>query len=100
MLGSEYGEQDRKAAVLYEYETFKATKGESLLDTYIRYLQVINDLKKCRYSKDNSEDQAWMESNSDSDQGINANMVFMAQIEKVLSDSEASSSSANEKISE
>nr|GFB42385.1 DUF4219 domain-containing protein/UBN2 domain-containing protein [Tanacetum cinerariifolium] len=25
MLGSEYGEQDRKAVVLYEYETFKAT---------------------------------------------------------------------------
>nr|GEY68458.1 hypothetical protein [Tanacetum cinerariifolium] len=38
MLGSEYGEQDRKAAVLYEYETFKATEGELLLaltfDTY------------------------------------------------------------------
>nr|GFA91828.1 hypothetical protein [Tanacetum cinerariifolium] len=47
MLGSEYGEQDKKAAVLYEYETFKDTKGELLLDTYIRYLQVINDLKKC-----------------------------------------------------
>nr|GFC74086.1 hypothetical protein [Tanacetum cinerariifolium] len=31
---------------------------------------------------------------------INANMVFMAQIEKALSDSEASSSSADEKISE
>nr|GFB40188.1 hypothetical protein [Tanacetum cinerariifolium] len=31
---------------------------------------------------------------------INENMVFMAQIEKVLSDSEASSSSADEKISE
>nr|GFB51390.1 hypothetical protein [Tanacetum cinerariifolium] len=44
-----------KAAVLYEYETFKATKGELLLDTYIRYLQVINDLKKCGYSKDNCE---------------------------------------------
>nr|GEY93982.1 hypothetical protein [Tanacetum cinerariifolium] len=44
MLGSEYGEQDRKAAVLYEYETFKATEGELLLDTYIRYLLVINDL--------------------------------------------------------
>nr|GEZ22230.1 hypothetical protein [Tanacetum cinerariifolium] len=53
MLGSEYDEQDRKAAVLYEYETFKATEGELLLDTYIRYLQVINDLKKCGYSKDN-----------------------------------------------
>nr|GEW05469.1 hypothetical protein [Tanacetum cinerariifolium] len=53
MLDSEYGEQDRKAAVLYEYETFKATEGELLLDTYIRYLQVINELKKCGYSKDN-----------------------------------------------
>nr|GEZ15466.1 nucleolar protein 58-like [Tanacetum cinerariifolium] len=47
-----------------------------------------------------AEDLAWMESSSDSDQEINANMVFMAQIEKVLSDSEASSSSADEKISE
>nr|GEU86842.1 hypothetical protein [Tanacetum cinerariifolium] len=186
MLGFEYGEQDRKAAVLYEYETFKATEGELLLDTYIRYLQVINDLKKCGYSKDNrelnfkflnnlqpewkqyatmmrqnknlmdinvdalynifkqnqgdvndamgskkktivkarvkdyeyektkmllakkdedeqvllAEDQAWMELSSDSNQEINANMVFMAQIEKVLSDSEASSSSADEKIFE
>nr|GEV33148.1 hypothetical protein [Tanacetum cinerariifolium] len=218
MLGSEYGEQDRKAAVLYEYETFKATEGELLLDTYIQYLQVINEnqgdvndamgskkktvvgtsdplaliaektnvnrskekvvlssdskgseaddfseLKKITallakafnrrkfYSKptnnnlrtssssqsankkqefvktDNkkvgheqtqmlqlqegrtfrqrlqeskAEDQAWMESSSDSDQEINANMVFMAQIEKVLSDSEASSSSADEKIFE
>nr|GEY55580.1 hypothetical protein [Tanacetum cinerariifolium] len=35
MLGSKYGEQDTKAAVLYEYETFKATEGELLLDTYI-----------------------------------------------------------------
>nr|GFB20401.1 hypothetical protein [Tanacetum cinerariifolium] len=55
MLGSEYGEPDKKAAVLYEYETFKDTEGELLLDTYIRYLQVINDLKKCGYSKDNCE---------------------------------------------
>nr|GFA57657.1 hypothetical protein [Tanacetum cinerariifolium] len=55
MLRSEYGEQDRKAVVLYEYEMFKATKGELLLDTYIRYLQVINDLNKCGYSKDNCE---------------------------------------------
>nr|GEU39156.1 hypothetical protein [Tanacetum cinerariifolium] len=47
-----------------------------------------------------AEDQAWMESSSDSDQEINANMVCMAQIEKVLSDSEASSSSADDKISE
>nr|GFB40919.1 hypothetical protein [Tanacetum cinerariifolium] len=45
------------------------------------------------------EDQAWMKSSSDSDQEINANMVFMAQIKKVLSDSEARSSSVVEKIS-
>nr|GFC12907.1 hypothetical protein [Tanacetum cinerariifolium] len=45
------------------------------------------------------EDQAWMESSSDSDQEINENMVFMAQIEKVLSNLETSSSSADDKIS-
>nr|GEZ02030.1 integrase, catalytic region, zinc finger, CCHC-type, peptidase aspartic, catalytic [Tanacetum cinerariifolium] len=39
MRGSEYGEQDRKDAILYEYETFKANEGEQLLDTYLRYLQ-------------------------------------------------------------
>nr|GEZ55023.1 hypothetical protein [Tanacetum cinerariifolium] len=55
MRGSEYGEQDRKATILYEYETFKATEGEQLLDTYLHYLQVINDLKKCGYKKDNRE---------------------------------------------
>nr|GEY80512.1 hypothetical protein [Tanacetum cinerariifolium] len=191
MHGSEYGEQDRKAAILYEYESFKATEGEQLLDTYLRYLQVINDLKKCGYKKDNcdvndalgykkkavvvtsdpsalvaekikddkkvkkkddekkrdmskvkcynckkeghfakdckkakvkdynyfktkmllakkdsneqvllAEDQAWMESSSNSDQEINANMVFMAQIEKVLLESDESSSSAEETITE
>nr|GEV97949.1 retrovirus-related Pol polyprotein from transposon TNT 1-94 [Tanacetum cinerariifolium] len=47
-----------------------------------------------------AEDQAWMESNSDSDQEINANMVFMAQTEKVLSDLDESSSSAEETIAE
>nr|GEW69139.1 hypothetical protein [Tanacetum cinerariifolium] len=47
-----------------------------------------------------AEDQAWMEFSSDSDQEINANMVFMAQIKKVLSDLEKSSSSAKEIITE
>nr|GEY92059.1 ribonuclease H-like domain-containing protein [Tanacetum cinerariifolium] len=32
---TEYGEQDKKAAVLYEYKTFKANEGELLLDTYV-----------------------------------------------------------------
>nr|GEY32949.1 retrovirus-related Pol polyprotein from transposon TNT 1-94 [Tanacetum cinerariifolium] len=47
-----------------------------------------------------AEDQAWMESSSDFDQEINANMVFMAQIVKVLSESDESSSSAEENIAE
>nr|GFC67818.1 hypothetical protein [Tanacetum cinerariifolium] len=47
-----------------------------------------------------AKDQAWMESSSDSDQEINANMFFMSQIKKVLSDFEASSSSADENIFE
>nr|GFB59059.1 hypothetical protein [Tanacetum cinerariifolium] len=47
-----------------------------------------------------AEDQVWLESSSDSDQEINANMIFMAQIEKVLSDSDESSSSAEETIYE
>nr|GEW20674.1 hypothetical protein [Tanacetum cinerariifolium] len=45
-----------------------------------------------------AEDQAWMESSSDSDQEINENMVFMAKMEKVLSDLDESSSSAEETI--
>ncbi|GJS38559.1 retrovirus-related pol polyprotein from transposon TNT 1-94 [Tanacetum coccineum] len=44
----------RKAAILYEYETFKATKVQ-LLYKYLRYLQVINDFKKCGYKKDNCD---------------------------------------------
>nr|GEY13554.1 RNA-directed DNA polymerase, eukaryota [Tanacetum cinerariifolium] len=196
MHGSEYGKQDKKAAILHEYETFKAIEGEQLLDTYLCFLQVINDLKKCGYKKiiknqgdvndalrykkkvvvvtsdplalvaektnvskqkekvvvssdskgsdplalvaektneghfskdckkskvkdynyyktkmllakkDSdeqvllAEDQAWMESNSDSDQEINANMVFIAQIKKVLSESDEISSFAKESIDE
>nr|GEZ08328.1 hypothetical protein [Tanacetum cinerariifolium] len=53
MRGSKYGEQDRKATILYEYKTFKAIEGEQLVDTYLCYVQVINDLKKCGYKKDN-----------------------------------------------
>ncbi|GJS12216.1 retrovirus-related pol polyprotein from transposon TNT 1-94 [Tanacetum coccineum] len=61
-----------------------------------------NCKKEGHFAKDckKAKDQAWMESSSDSNQEISANMVFMAKIEKVLSDSEESSSSAEETIAE
>nr|GFB50979.1 hypothetical protein [Tanacetum cinerariifolium] len=47
MRGSEYDEQDRKDAILYEYETFKANEGEQLLDTYLRSgVDDFSELKK------------------------------------------------------
>nr|GFC04237.1 hypothetical protein [Tanacetum cinerariifolium] len=52
------------------------------------------------YSKLTNNNLRTSSTSYDSDQEINANMVFMAQIQKVLSDLEASSSSADEKISE
>nr|GEY10270.1 hypothetical protein [Tanacetum cinerariifolium] len=198
MRGSEYGEQDRKAVILYEYETSIANEGEQMetvwytdeanqepMDINIDALyNILNqnqsdvndalgykkkvvvvtsdplalvaektktddkkvekkanekkrdmskvkcynckkeehftkDCKKAKVKDYNycktkmllakkdsdeqvllAEDQALMESSSDSDQEINANMVFMAQIEKVLSESDKSSSSTEEPIAE
>nr|GEZ86355.1 hypothetical protein [Tanacetum cinerariifolium] len=59
-----------------------------------------NCKKEGHFAKDckKAKDQAWMESSSDSDQEINANIVFIAQIEKVLSDLDESSSFAEETI--
>nr|GEZ74913.1 hypothetical protein [Tanacetum cinerariifolium] len=78
--------KDCKKAKVKDYEYYKT---KMLLAKKDKDVQVLL-----------AEDQAWIESSSDSDQEINADMVFMAQIKKVLSDSEASSSSADEKISE
>nr|GFB34217.1 hypothetical protein [Tanacetum cinerariifolium] len=52
------------------------------------------------YSKPTNNNLRTSSTSYDSDQEINANMVFIEQFEKVLSDSEASSSSADEKIYE
>nr|GEX37033.1 hypothetical protein [Tanacetum cinerariifolium] len=73
--------KDCKKAKVKDYEYYKT---KMLLEKNDKDEQVLL-----------AEDQAWMESSSDSDQVINANMVFMAQIKKVLYDSEASSSSAD-----
>nr|GEZ38500.1 hypothetical protein [Tanacetum cinerariifolium] len=74
-----------------------ANKKQEFVKTDTKKVKKKDDEKK---RHEQTKDQAWMESSSDSDQEINANMVFMAQIEKVLFDFEASSSSADEKISE
>nr|GEU64306.1 MAK10-like protein [Tanacetum cinerariifolium] len=54
--------------------------------------------KDCKKAK--VKDYEYYKIKIDLDQEINANMVFMAQIEKVLSDSEASLSSSDDKIAE
>nr|GEX50518.1 reverse transcriptase [Tanacetum cinerariifolium] len=54
--------------------------------------------KDCKKVK--VKDYEYYKTKIDSDQEINSNMVFMAQIKKVLSDSETNSSSADDKISE
>nr|GEY85726.1 hypothetical protein [Tanacetum cinerariifolium] len=88
MIGSEYGEQDRKAVVLSKEKVVVSYSKGSETDDF-------NELKKITALLAKAFNRR-----NDSDQEINANMVFMAQIEKVLSDFEASSSSADEKISE
>nr|GEY62714.1 integrase, catalytic region, zinc finger, CCHC-type, peptidase aspartic, catalytic [Tanacetum cinerariifolium] len=145
MLGYEYGEQDRKAAVLYESkekvvvssdaegkfvktDNKKVEKKDDEKKRDMSKVKCYNCKKEGHFTKDCkkvkvkdyeyyktkmllakkdkdeqvllAEDQTWMELSSDSDQVINANMVFMAQIKKVLSDSEASSSFVDEKIYE
>nr|GFB04655.1 hypothetical protein [Tanacetum cinerariifolium] len=160
----QYGKQDRKAAVLYEYETFKAIEGElskekvvvssdsegSEADDFSELKKITallakafnrrkfyskptnNNLRTSSSSQSANKKQEFVKSDDKKVENkadekkrdmsrvkcynckkeghfakdckkakeINANMVFMAQIEKVLSDFEASSSSVDEKISE
>nr|GEV62564.1 integrase, catalytic region, zinc finger, CCHC-type, peptidase aspartic, catalytic [Tanacetum cinerariifolium] len=152
MCGSEYGEQDRKAAILYESVVtrniiqnqgdvndalgYKKKAVVVTLDPLALVAEKTNvskrkekvvvysnfegsDCKKAKIKDYNyyktkmlldkkdsdeqvllAEDQAWMECSSDSDQEITANMVFMAQTETVLSESDKSSSSTEETIVE
>nr|GFA54778.1 integrase, catalytic region, zinc finger, CCHC-type, peptidase aspartic, catalytic [Tanacetum cinerariifolium] len=111
MLGSEYGEQDRKVAVLYEYETFKdplalvakKTKVSKHREKVVVQSESegtddedISDLKKINAMLA----KAFNRKNSDLDHEINTNMIFMAKMEKVFSNLEESSSSSEETIAE
>ncbi|GKF72675.1 RNA-directed DNA polymerase, eukaryota, partial [Tanacetum coccineum] len=57
-----------------------------------------NCKKEGHFAKDCKKANVKMESSSDSEHEISANMVFMARMEKVLLNSEESSSSAKETI--
>nr|GFB13070.1 hypothetical protein [Tanacetum cinerariifolium] len=92
MRGSKYGEQDRKAKAVMVTSDPLALVAEKM--------KMLLAKKEIDEQVLLAEDQAWMESSSYYDQETNANMVFMAQIEKVLSDSDESSSSVEETITE
>nr|GEX15646.1 hypothetical protein [Tanacetum cinerariifolium] len=82
MRGSEYGEQDRKAEGHFAKDCKKAkVKDYNYYKTKMLLAKKDSDEQVLL-----AEDQAWMESSSDADQKINANMVFMAKLEKFLSD--------------
>nr|GEZ83189.1 hypothetical protein [Tanacetum cinerariifolium] len=156
MHSSEYGEQDRKAAILYEYDTFKGDVNDALV--YKKKVVVVtldplalvaektkafnqrkfyfkptnNNLRTSSTSQSANKKQEFVKSDDkkvekkDDEKKrdmnkvkcynckkerhfakdckkakeINANMVFMAQIEKVVLDSDESSSSAEETIAE
>nr|GEZ00882.1 hypothetical protein [Tanacetum cinerariifolium] len=58
------------------------TEGEQLLDTYLHYLQVINDLKKCGYKKDNYVNDA-LGYNKKSDMVTSDPLALVAEKTKV-----------------
>nr|GFC17358.1 hypothetical protein [Tanacetum cinerariifolium] len=76
--------EDKKKAKFKDYEYYKTNMLPAKKDKDEQVLL--------------AEDHAWTEYGSDSNQEINANMVFMAQIEEVLLDLEASSLSSDDKI--
>nr|GEV05405.1 integrase, catalytic region, zinc finger, CCHC-type, peptidase aspartic, catalytic [Tanacetum cinerariifolium] len=112
MLGFEYGEQDRKAAVLYESKekVVVSSDSEGSESNDFKFVKT-DDKKEDKRADEKKRDMGKVKCYNCKKEGhfakdykkakeINANMVFMAQIEKVLSDSDASSSSDDDKISE
>nr|GFB92655.1 hypothetical protein [Tanacetum cinerariifolium] len=83
--------------VLIAAKTNVSRNKEKLL--FLRILKESANKKQEFVKTDNKKVEKKDDEKNDLDQEINANMVFMAQIEKVLSDSKASSSSTDEKIS-
>ncbi|GKF76779.1 hypothetical protein Tco_0229249, partial [Tanacetum coccineum] len=88
-----------------EYKKSEEKKNDKKEDGKKRDMSKVkcyNFKKKGHYAKDSkkAKDQVWLESSSDSDQELSTNMVFMAKIEKILSDSGESLSSTEETIVE
>ncbi|GJR50858.1 retrovirus-related pol polyprotein from transposon TNT 1-94 [Tanacetum coccineum] len=88
-----------------EYVKSEEKKEDKKVDEKKRDMSKVkcyNCKKEGHFAKDykKAKDQTWMESIVISDQKIMQNMVFMAKMENVFSDSEESSSSAEETIAE
>nr|GEX45548.1 integrase, catalytic region, zinc finger, CCHC-type, peptidase aspartic, catalytic [Tanacetum cinerariifolium] len=123
MLGSEYGLKKKTVVVtsdplaLIAEKTKSANKKQEFVKADDKKVEkkdfekkrdmskvkCYNCKKEVHFAKDckkvKVKDYEYYKTKIDSDQEINANMVFMAQIEKVLLDSETSPSSADDKIS-
>ncbi|CAH9126869.1 unnamed protein product [Cuscuta epithymum] len=55
MIGTELGLKTKKANILTAYDGFKALPGEALHETYNRFVQLINEMRKIKVVKSNME---------------------------------------------
>nr|GEY98529.1 hypothetical protein [Tanacetum cinerariifolium] len=53
MKGLDIGEQEKKAKLFNEWETFTSTDGESIESYYNRFMQLMNDLKRNKHFPEN-----------------------------------------------
>nr|GEX74254.1 hypothetical protein [Tanacetum cinerariifolium] len=87
MLCSEYGEQDRKAAVLYEYETFKAIEGELLhMDLFgPTFVKSLNKKSYCLVITDDYSRFTWVFFLATKDETSPILQTFITGLENQLS---------------
>ncbi|CAH9090433.1 unnamed protein product, partial [Cuscuta epithymum] len=55
MIGTDLGIKTKKANILTAYDGFKALPGEALHETYNRFVQLINEMRKIKVVKSNME---------------------------------------------
>nr|GEW30488.1 retrovirus-related Pol polyprotein from transposon TNT 1-94 [Tanacetum cinerariifolium] len=100
----DFSELKKITALLAKTDDKKVEKNVDEKKRDMSKVKCYNCKKEGHFAKDckkvKVKDYEYYKAKIDLDHEINTNMVFMAQIQKVLSDSEASSSSVDEKIFE